>query len=505
MRAVSGEGVRNNTSLRTLLCAWTWQELFAISRLNGKYPQVFVQDSDAHLEFVGGWDEFVGLLDNDNLPADVQRAHPHLQTFRGIFGGCLSPQQVSALPPTMANDENRMASPASTLPGDESVDDEMVQLGAEAREILSQVEAELRGAQGPLFQQCLTALVDKMKAAGDVGMMSENKPADIATESLRPEASSPGVAAITLPSGAKRDPGLMQAQALALTDQVRREASEESIEADKLTKSKILLNVRQGVTPPKEPGVDPKLAAMMARRAAASDVELDWDGSSSASSSGAHDRSLEIGLAKTGKLLGNTALKAHALDPTLFKQDSAHHFKTHTPSPSGAPDKKNVSFSSASHPSPSPSPSQSDGASAPSSSQGKGDRGPCTICGELVLTYQEREKHSDGKRYTHVACLEGSAGGKKAAGPITESKADPDGQSVDKVQSVTQSPGAGSAPSGAKFDPGLMQAQALNLTDQVRMRCVHDACASYTMQAQALSLIDLVHTCLSRPTHVGWM
>ena len=383
----------------------------------------------------------------------------------------------------MAKDESLMASPApASLPLDESVDDEMVQLGPEARKILSQVEAELRGAQGPLFQQCLTALVDKMKASGDVGMMSENElPADIATESLRPDASSPGVAAITLPSGAKRDPGLMQAQALALTDQVRREASEESIEADKLTKSKILLNVRQGVTPPKEPGVDPKLAAMMARRAAASDVELDWDGSSSASPSGAHDRSLEIGLAKTGKLLGNTALKAQALDPTLFKQDSAHHFKTHTPSPSVAPDKKNVSFSSASHPSPSPSPSQSDGASAPSSSQGKGDRGPCTICGELVLTYQEREKHSDGKRYTHVACLEGSAGGKKAAGPITESKADHDGQSVDKAQSVTQSPGAGSAPSGAKFDPGLMQAQALNLTDQVRMRYVHDASATYTM------------------------
>ena len=98
-----------------------------------------------------------------------------------------------------------------------------------------------------------------------------------------------------------------------------------------------------------------------------------------------------------------------------------------------------------------------------------------------MLTYQEREKHSDGKRYTHVACLEGSAGGKKAAGPIAESKAEHDGQSVDKAQSVTQSPGAGSAPSGAKFDPGLMQAQALNLTDQVRMRYVHDAPATYTM------------------------
>ena len=91
-----------------------------------------------------------------------------------------------------------------------------------------------------------------------------------------------------------------------------------------------------------------------------------------------------------------------------------------------------------------------------------------------MLTYQEREKHSDGKRYTHVACLEGSAGGKKTAGPITESKAD-------QAQCVTQGPGAGSAPSGAKFDPGLMQAQALNLTDQVRMRYVHEASATYTM------------------------
>ena len=60
----------------------------------------------------------------------------------------------------MAKDESLMASPAPALPLDESVDDEMVQLGPEARKILSQVEAELRGAQGPLFQQCLTALVD---------------------------------------------------------------------------------------------------------------------------------------------------------------------------------------------------------------------------------------------------------------------------------------------------------------------------------------------------------
>ena len=50
----------------------------------------------------------------------------------------------------MAKDESLMASPApASLPLDESVDDEMVQLGPEARKILSQVEAELRGAQGP--------------------------------------------------------------------------------------------------------------------------------------------------------------------------------------------------------------------------------------------------------------------------------------------------------------------------------------------------------------------
>jgi hypothetical protein len=45
-------------------------------------------------------------------------------------------------------------------------------------------------------------------------------------------------------------------------------ASEEAIAADSLTKSKILLKVRSGGVEQQKGGMDPKLAAMIARRRA---------------------------------------------------------------------------------------------------------------------------------------------------------------------------------------------------------------------------------------------
>ena len=39
---------------------------------------------------------------------------------------------------------------------------------------------------------------------------------------------------------------------------------------------------------------------------------------------------------------------------------------------------------------------------------GEGARGPCTVCGAPVLAWQERERHADGARYTHLACAQGA-------------------------------------------------------------------------------------------------
>ena len=37
---------------------------------------------------------------------------------------------------------------------------------------------------------------------------------------------------------------------------------------------------------------------------------------------------------------------------------------------------------------------------------GEGVRGPCTVCGAPVLAWQQRERHADGARYTHLACAQ---------------------------------------------------------------------------------------------------
>lgn len=45
-------------------------QLFDISGLRGKYPQIFIQ-KEGQYEFIGDWDEFEGLLDADGYPPEV--------------------------------------------------------------------------------------------------------------------------------------------------------------------------------------------------------------------------------------------------------------------------------------------------------------------------------------------------------------------------------------------------------------------------------------------------
>ena len=59
-------------------------ELFGISSLRGKYPQVFIQGADG-TKFVGQWEKIQELVECDDLPADVLAANPTIETFSKTF------------------------------------------------------------------------------------------------------------------------------------------------------------------------------------------------------------------------------------------------------------------------------------------------------------------------------------------------------------------------------------------------------------------------------------
>eukprot|EP00802_Teleaulax_amphioxeia_P020668 Tamp_20962.p3 GENE.Tamp_20962~~Tamp_20962.p3 ORF type:complete len:126 (+),score=38.39 Tamp_20962:27-380(+) len=62
-------------------------QLFELSGLRGKYPQVFLKDEGGQYSFVGDWDEFEGLLDNDALPPEVLIGGD-IKTFTAVFACC---------------------------------------------------------------------------------------------------------------------------------------------------------------------------------------------------------------------------------------------------------------------------------------------------------------------------------------------------------------------------------------------------------------------------------
>ena len=78
----------NNKALRS--------EMFNLSNLRGQYPQVFIR-SGGTLKFVGDAEAVKSLNDCEDIPAEVLRDHPHIETFSKVFAAFLP--ETSAPPP----------------------------------------------------------------------------------------------------------------------------------------------------------------------------------------------------------------------------------------------------------------------------------------------------------------------------------------------------------------------------------------------------------------------
>ena len=63
-------------------------ELFELSGIKGKFPQIFIVRNDGKKEFVGDYEKFESLLELDELPEDVLAANPDIMTFAKTFAGC---------------------------------------------------------------------------------------------------------------------------------------------------------------------------------------------------------------------------------------------------------------------------------------------------------------------------------------------------------------------------------------------------------------------------------
>jgi len=60
-------------------------QLFSVSSLRGKYPQVFIEKEGGELVFVGQWDKIQELLECDDIPSEVLAANPTISTFTNVF------------------------------------------------------------------------------------------------------------------------------------------------------------------------------------------------------------------------------------------------------------------------------------------------------------------------------------------------------------------------------------------------------------------------------------
>jgi len=61
-------------------------ELFECSGARGKYPQIFINNSDGTLRFVGMWDQLETLNDLSQLPPETLAQNPDIETFEQVFG-----------------------------------------------------------------------------------------------------------------------------------------------------------------------------------------------------------------------------------------------------------------------------------------------------------------------------------------------------------------------------------------------------------------------------------
>lgn len=61
-------------------------ELFGISEKRGAYPQVFIEDADGKVEFVGDFEAMESLNECSALPAEILAANPGIVTFEVAMG-----------------------------------------------------------------------------------------------------------------------------------------------------------------------------------------------------------------------------------------------------------------------------------------------------------------------------------------------------------------------------------------------------------------------------------
>ena len=63
-------------------------ELFNISGIRGKYPQVFITDKAESTEFIGDYEKIESLIEDNGIPAEVLAANPGILTFNKVFEKC---------------------------------------------------------------------------------------------------------------------------------------------------------------------------------------------------------------------------------------------------------------------------------------------------------------------------------------------------------------------------------------------------------------------------------
>ena len=60
-------------------------KLFEISGKRGNYPQIFITREDESTEYLGGFEYLQSLVDNDDLPHRIRKAHPDILSFEDLF------------------------------------------------------------------------------------------------------------------------------------------------------------------------------------------------------------------------------------------------------------------------------------------------------------------------------------------------------------------------------------------------------------------------------------